>query len=163
MQHAKVRPTKGIKVCFADLVAVDGTIVGKHLDRSILRIVRYPLLDLIYVTAVFAVYVSPALVAFVWAYLSKIRWVKRALISTAKLVVLVFIFLFLISYSAEYLCDGSVVKGFTQCSVIPTMGANFVGPVITLSICGLIVRGLVVVVRCGWAEYQHFHKRKTGR
>lgn len=80
---------------------------------------------------------------------------------TAELVILVVILLFSFTYSAEALCDGSALKGFIRCSLIPIAIANLVIPVYLLSVGVLAAWCLVATTICGWAELTAIRERNS--
>ncbi|MDW3181351.1 hypothetical protein [Roseobacter sp.] len=116
--------------------------------------------DVLPAITAFAVHVLPAVVAVFWAIFSTVLRVKYLMTITAKIFVLVVILLFLFMYSAEALCDGSGIKGFTRCSLIPVTIANLSLPVYLLSVGALVMWCLVAIVICGWAEFAEIRKRR---
>ncbi len=109
--------------------------------------------------AAFAVHISPALLAVIWAVFSPVRRVKRLLLLAAKVVVLTVIALFLFLYSLEILCDGSALKGYVRCSLIPVAVASHALSVYLLSMGAVGMWCIVTVVICIGAEIDAMRKR----
>lgn len=72
---------------------------------------------------------------------------------TAKLFAFVVISLFSFVYSAEIFCEGSVLKGFVRCSLIPINIAGLVIPIYLLSVGVLVAWFLLATALCIRAEF----------
>ena len=106
----------------------------------------------------FIVYVSPVGFALAWARFSAVSRVRRSMIRNAKVVVITISALFLLNYSAEFLCDGSVIKGFVRCAFFPLFLAKLVMPISLFSIGAIAAWLMWSIVVSGWAEFAHFRK-----
>lgn len=109
----------------------------------------------------FATHVSPAIVALVWARLSSVPRVKTLMIIAAKLIVITFTSVFLFGYAAEALCDGSALKGFSRCTLIPVGVARLSFPFYILSIYAVAAGCLGAAAIGIWAEVVAYRERRA--
>lgn len=114
------------------------------------------------VIAALAVHLSPALVASCWAAFSKVPRVKSLMILTAKIVVLAVILLFSFMYLTEYLCEGSALKGYGRCSLIPVSIARLSIPIYLISVGVVLAWFLVAIALCIRAELAATRERDMG-
>ncbi|MCA1288381.1 hypothetical protein [Salipiger bermudensis] len=118
--------------------------------------------DVLLTIASFAVHVSPALVASIWATFSTVPHVKSLMTLTAKLFVFVVISLFSFAYAAEISCEGSALKGFVRCSLIPINIAGLVIPIYLLSVGVLVAWFLLATALCIRAEFAALKEANEG-
>lgn len=111
--------------------------------------------------AALAVYSSPAMVATCWAVFSKVPRVKRLMTLTAKINVLAVVVLFSFLYLTDFLCDGSALKGYLRCSLIPDLIANFAVLIFLIMVGVFSVWFLVAISLCIWAEFAAIRERNV--
>ena len=104
--------------------------------------------DALPILTAYAAYISPAVIALVWSRFSSLPAVQRLMKFTAKTFSVVVTLMFLFSFSVDWLCDGSAVKGYSGCVFIPESVANLSLPFALLSTVALAILAFVVVIIC---------------
>ena len=111
------------------------------------------------VLTTYLIYNAPILVAFLWAALTSLQPVVRLLMFYAKVHFITVTLLFAHGQLVDWLCLGSVLKGYVRRDVIPVGLANLTWLIFLVSLACLAVFALFVVIICAARELGN---RKTG-
>ena len=119
--------------------------------------------DLLPLLASYATFMSPAGLALVLSKFTAIPRVKQLLRLTATIIVLVITSLFIFSFSTDTLCDGTGLKGYVRCNIIPTYIANLSIPIYLLSLGALAIWTLGVVIICAALEFGKLRQKDNAK
>ena len=95
---------------------------------------------------------SPAVIALIWARYSTLPYVQRLMTRTAKIFVVLFLFIVLLGFPLEWLCEGDGLNGYSRCVVIPVRIAHLYIPIVFLSIGAFAIWTVALVIFCGVME-----------
>lgn len=108
--------------------------------------------DTLPLLAAYLAYNSPIVIALLWAKFTSLAAVTRLMLFYAKFHFAAITFVFLYSFAIDGLCDGSSLKGYTRCTVVPLDVANLTLPITLITLAGLAVFAVCVVTYCGAKE-----------
>ena len=97
-------------------------------------------------------YISPMIIALLWANLTSLGSVKRLMLYYAKAHFAGISFVFLYSFVIGSLCDGSSLKGYVRCAIVPLEIANLTFAILFVVLAALVTFALVAVLWCGVLE-----------
>ena len=97
-------------------------------------------------------YSSPIIIVLLWARLTSLESVKSLMLLYAKAHFVAITFVFVYSFLLDVLCDGSSLKGFVRCTLVPLQMANLTLPIFLIALAGLAAVGLFVLIYCGAKE-----------
>ncbi|MEM6408305.1 MAG: hypothetical protein AAF700_07780 [Pseudomonadota bacterium] len=100
----------------------------------------------------YLVYNSPIIIALVWARFTSLEPVKRLMLLYAKVQFAAITFVFVYSFLIDALCDGSALKGYGRCTLVPLQVANLTLLIILIALAGLAAFGLFLLIYCGVKE-----------
>lgn len=100
------------------------------------------------------VYNLPIAAALMWVKFTSLKTVKRTLLFYAKVHFATISFMFLYSLAIDWLCDGSALKGYVRCSIVPLPVANVTLTILIFALVGLAAFALVVVIFCATKEFR---------
>ena len=103
---------------------------------------------------------SPAIIALVWAKVSRVHRVAIALRRTALFVTIIVLVIFPSGYAFETLCTGNAIDSVMRCTWIPNELGILYLPLVLILLIALALVSLVVFLFCGVLEFLAFKARQ---